>query len=101
MTIEGDGGFRTLVDETLASDAESLWVQRWVPLGAYAYEHVELCIATVVEGETDTLGEFAVWANPGIDSKSQRPARPRTEHRITEQERKLREQQLKALGYVN
>ena len=98
MTIEDEGGVRTLIDETLASDAENLWLQRRAPLGAYAYEHVELCIATVVEGETDDLGEFAVWANPAIDSKSQRPVRPRTKHRITEQERKLREQQLKALG---
>jgi hypothetical protein len=101
MTIEGEGGVRTLVDETLASDAESLWVKRRAPLGPYAYEHVELCIATVVEGETDNLGEFAVWANPVIDSKVMRPLRPQTEHRITEQERKVREQQLKVLGYVN
>jgi len=100
MTIEGDGGVRTLVDEILASDAESLWLRRRVPLRAYAYEHVELCIATVVEGEADDLGEFAVWAKPAIESKSQRPARPRTEHRITEQERKLRKQQLRTLGYV-
>jgi outer membrane protein assembly factor BamB len=100
MTIKGEDGVQTLIDETLASDAERLWFQRRAPLGAYAYEHVKLCIVTVVEGETDDLGELAVWANPAIDSKSQRPAKPRTEHRITEQERKLREQQLKALGYV-
>jgi len=101
MTIEDEGGVRTLIDETLASDAENLWLQRRAPLGAYAYEHVEVCIATVVEGETDGLEEFAVWANPAIDSKSQRKVGPRTERRITEQERKVREQQLKALGYVN
>jgi hypothetical protein len=101
MTIEGEDGVRTLIDETLASDAESLWLQRRARLSAYAYEHVELCIATVVEGESDDLGEFAVWANPVIDSKLQRQVRRRTEHRITELERKVREQQLKALGYVN
>ena len=101
MTIEGEDGVRTLIDETLASDAESLWLRRRARLGAYAYEHVELCIATVVEGESDDLGEFAVWANPAIESKSQRKVRRRTEHRITDQERKVREQQLKALGYVN
>ena len=101
MTIEGEGGVRLLVDETLASDAESLWLQRRAPLGAYAYEHVELCIATVVEGENDDLGEFAMWANPVIKSKSMRPARLQPVIQITEQERRLREQQLKALGYVN
>ncbi len=101
MTIEGEGGVRVLVDETLASDAENLWLQRRARLGAYAYEHVELCIATVIEGETDDLGEFAMWANPVIESKSMRPPRLPPVSQITEQERRLREQQLKVLGYVN
>jgi hypothetical protein len=101
MTIEGEGGVRLLVDETLASDAENLWLQRRARLGAYAYEHVELCIATVIEGETDDLGEFAMWANPVIESKSMRPPRLPPVSQITEQERRLREQQLKVLGYVN
>jgi hypothetical protein len=100
MTIEGEDGVQTLVDETLASDAERLWVQRRISLGAYTYEHVELCVATVVEGETNDLGKLAVWANPAVESKSQRPAGPRTERRITVQERRLREQQLEVLGYV-
>ena len=101
MTIEGEDGVRSIVDETLASDAESLWVRRKVPLGAYAYQHVELCIETMIEGGLGSVGEPAVWANPIIVSASQRPPRPPTKHRITEQERRLREQQLKALGYVN
>jgi outer membrane protein assembly factor BamB len=100
MTIEGEDGVQTLIDETLASDAESLWLRRGAPLRAYAYELVELCIETMVESESGDLGEFAVWANPAIDSKSQPTARSRTKHRITEQERRLREQQLETLGYV-
>ncbi len=101
MTIEAGGDVRPIIDEAVASDAENLWVQRRVPLGEYAYQQVELCIETAVEGELNGLGDAAVWANPIIVSGSQRPSRLPKEHRITEQERKLREQQLKVLGYVN
>jgi hypothetical protein len=101
MTIEGENGVRSIVDESLASDAKSLWVRRTVPLGTYAYQHVELCIETTIEGGLSSVGEAVVWANPIIVSASQRPSLPPTKHRITKQERRLRKQQLKALGYVN
>jgi len=101
MTIEGEDGVRSIVDESLASDAESPWVRRKVLLGAYAYQYVELCIETTIEGVLSGVGESVVWANPIIVSASQRPSLPQTKHRITKQERRLRKQQLKALGYVN
>ncbi len=101
MTIAGDDEPQLIVDETIYSGAKDLWVQRRVPLSDRAYEHVEMCIATEVVGEGWNLLELAVWANPAVRSKSQRPARLPARGRITEQERRLREQHLKALGYVN
>ena len=101
MTIAGDGGSATVVDETLDSGSGDLWMRRLVPLGAYAYEHVEMCIATEIEDGAEDLLELAVWANPFVKSKSLSPPRLRPVNRITDQERRLREQQLKALGYVN
>ena len=99
MTIAGDGAPEVIVDETIDSDSGELWMRRRVPLGAYAYEHVQMCIATDVEG--GDLLELAVWANPIVTSKSLSPPRLRPVNQITEQERRVREQQLKALGYVN
>ena len=101
MTIAGDDGSVMVVDETLDSGSGDLWMRRGVPLGSYAYEHVQMCIATEIEDGADNLLELAVWANPIITSKLLSPPRLRPVNQITEQERRLREQQLKALGYVN
>ncbi len=101
MTIAGDGEPELIVDETLDSGAEELWMRQRISLGAYAYEHVEMCIATEIEREEGGLFELALWANPVIKSKSLSPPRLRPVNKITEQERRLREQQLKVLGYVN
>jgi len=101
MTITGDGTSELIVDETIDSGSEELWMRRRVSLGTFAYEQVEMCIATDIEGEAEDLLELAVWANPVVRSKSLRPPRLRPMHQITEQEHRLREQQLKALGYVN
>ena len=101
MTIAGDGGSAMVVDETLDSGAGDLWKRRRVPLAAYAYEHVQICIATEIEDGAEDLLELALWANPLVKSKSLSPPRLRPVNKITEQERRLREQQLKALGYVN
>jgi hypothetical protein len=41
------------------------------------------------------------WGNPLIKCPIQHRFEEKVEERISERERKLREQQLKALGYVN
>ncbi len=99
VTIAGDGAPEVIVDETIDSESGELWMRRRVPLDAYGYEHVQMCIATDVEG--GDLLDLAVWANPIVTSKSLSPPRLRPVKQITEQERRVREQQLKALGYVN
>ena len=60
-----------------------------------------MCIATEGEGDLVDLGTIAVWNQPIISSATQRPTlKPRAE-RITEEERKLRDQQLEALSQVH
>jgi hypothetical protein len=41
------------------------------------------------------------WGNPVIECPIQQPFGEKKQQRVSERERRLREQQLKALGYVN
>jgi hypothetical protein len=91
----------TILDVTLNPDSVSPWRGRNLNLGKFTYKWVTMCVSTEVEGEMDDPFEVVAWANPLIRSRTHHPEVERTEERITEQERKLREQQLKALGYVN
>lgn len=101
MTITSDDRPSMIVDKNLDSSAGRLWIRKNFPLTDYAYQYVEMCIATEIDGSTEDWAELAFWANPVIDSKSQHPPRLAARKRISEQERKLRNQQLKALGYIN
>jgi hypothetical protein len=58
-----------------------------------------MCVAAEVEGEMENPLDMVAWGNPLVSSPVQRPFEEPTET-ITEQERRLREQQLRALGYV-
>ena len=101
LTIASEGSLETLLDVTMDSESEELWRRRTFSLDELAYQSVEMCIATDTEGESATSGELVVWGAPAISSSTQRPTLKGRKERITDQERKLREQQLKALGYVN
>ena len=100
MTID-DGGIERLIDDIVDSDSKDQWRQRRVTLGKYAYKQVRLCISTEVEGRAHEPQALARWANPIIESKTQRPPRLRIPRRVSEKERQLQERQLEALGYVN
>ncbi len=101
LTIASKGPPEILLDEKVDSASDSYWLKREFSLGELAYENIEMCIATEGEGDLVDLGTIAVWNQPIISSATQRPTlKPRAE-RITEEERKLRDQQLEALGYVN
>lgn len=102
MTLrEGEAAPSTLLDRRLNPESESPWRGRSIPLGRYAYRRIELCVAT--EAVSDGGDPFALvaWGNPLILSRIQHPVVEISPEVLTEQERKLREQQLKALGYVN
>jgi hypothetical protein len=59
-----------------------------------------MCLTTTVEGAPEEPEQAAVWANPSIQSRRERLAQVDRRRRITEQERRVREQNLEALGYV-
>jgi len=101
MTIADDGPPSVIMDKTLDSSERNLWMQKTFPLTALAFKKVDLCISTEIENGAEDLDRIAVWTVPTVDSKSQHPPRLQADNRITEQERKLRNQQLKALGYIN
>jgi hypothetical protein len=102
LWIRGGGTFRKLVDDELGSSTDA-WTRRraTIDLGEFAYRKMRLCLsATVVDGDEDAADRL-VWGNPVIESTSQKPPDPRSAKGISEQERRLQEQQLKAIGYVN
>ena len=102
MTIQdGNREPETLLDRRLNLESESPWRGRSIPLGRFAYRTVELCMATEAEGDSLNPLDAVSWGNPLILSSVQHPVAEITEEVLTEQERQLREQQLKALGYVN
>jgi hypothetical protein len=102
LTVQGQDGHRqTLLERHLDTDSDSPWRGRWFPLGRYSYERVKMCVSTEVMGEMENPEEMVAWGNPLIKSTAHHPYEERKEERVSERERKLREQQLKALGYVN
>ena len=101
MTITDDASATVIVNKTLDSGTGRLWIRQNLPLADFAFQNVEMCITTEIDSPAENLAELAFWANPIVHSKSQHPARLSAENRITKQERELRNQQLKALGYIN
>lgn len=99
------GGETTvLYEDVIASDSEKLWRKRWIPLGPPPYRRIEMCVDVDVDGDVDADRALRIVAveNIRIDSRD-RPRLPK-EFRSwepTEQERRIQEQQLMALGYVN
>jgi hypothetical protein len=101
LTMASEGSPETLLDVTMDSASEKLWRRHTFSLDELAYQSVEMCIATDAEGESAASLELVVWGAPVISSSTQRPILKARKERITVRERRLREQQLKALGYVN
>jgi hypothetical protein len=100
LTVDdGDGPPETVFDRSLNPESESPWRGRRLRLGRFAYKWVTMCVATDAEGEMEDPLEMVAWGNPLISSPVQRPYEEPTAT-VTEQERELREQQLRALGYV-
>ncbi len=100
LTVDaGDGPPETLLDRSLTPESKSPWRGRNLRLGRFAYKRVTMCVATEAQGEMENPLDVVAWGNPRISSRVQRPFQEKPE-RLTEQERRLREQQLEALGYV-
>jgi hypothetical protein len=102
---EPDGGETTILHEDLVSyDSDELWRRKWIRLGPPPYRRVEMCVDVEVDGKVkaDHVQKIVFVENIRIDSRD-RPRLPKEfrKWKLTPQERKIQEQQLKALGYVN
>jgi hypothetical protein len=101
LTVAAEGGApEVLVDVKVSSDDKELWHRRSIRLAKYELQRLTMCLTTTVEGAPEEAEQAAVWANPSIQSRRERLAQVDRRRRITDQERRLREQNLEALGYV-
>jgi len=102
LTVQREGDPpETVLDRTLNPDSKSPWRGRWIGLGKFSYQRVEMCVSTEVTGEMEDPEDMVAWGNPLIKSPVHHPYGEQKQARANEREKKLREQQLKALGYVN
>jgi hypothetical protein len=91
---------KTVVDVSLTEGIQDLWQRHEFSLFPFAYQQIKMCISTEAAGEMKNPLKMVVWAEPRVISKEQHPHRKRPKRKITDQERRLREQQLRVLGYV-
>ena len=91
----------TLIDVQLDERSDPLWRRQTVSIARYALREVTMCIDTRIRGDLQDLSEVALWANPQILSAADRARRAARSQRESEQERRLQEQQLRTLGYVD
>jgi len=102
LTVQRQGEApETMLDRTLNPNSKSPWRGRWIQLGKFSYQPVQMCVSTEVTGEMERPEEMVAWGNPLIRSPVQHPYDEQDQAQVNEREKKLREQQLKALGYVD
>jgi hypothetical protein len=97
------GERRVLVDERVRGSDAQPWRQTWIPLPGLDFRRVELCLslATPSGNGSSPKRPAAVIENPRVWAAN-RPQPPRqwTEEKLGEQEQRLREEQLRAIGYI-
>jgi hypothetical protein len=105
FTIErGDGSDRrVLVDTTLHGSDPEPWRMEWIPLPGLDFQRARLCLSLETPNGNGTKPDrpAAVIENPRVWA-GDRPTLPRrwTEQQLSAQEQRLREEQLRAIGYV-
>ena len=101
LTVATDGQSpETLMDVSVDASDEKIWRRRSINLERYELRRLTMCLWTSVEGAPGDGEQAAAWANPSIHSRRERLAQVDRRRRITDQERRVREQNLAALGYV-
>ena len=89
------------MDVVLSERSDSLWKSQTVSIARYALRQVTMCIETEVGGGLPDPAGVVFWANPQILSATDRKRRAARSQRISEQEQRLREQQLRTIGYID
>jgi hypothetical protein len=101
ITVTTDGQPpETLMDVSVHTGDPELWHRRSIDLKQYELQRLTMCLSAVVDGSMGGGEQPAAWASPLIQSRRERLAKVDRRRHITEQERRLREQNLEALGYV-
>jgi hypothetical protein len=105
FTLEpSDGGERrVVVDRTVRGDDAEPWHIEWIQLPGLDFQRVNMCLELdTPSGNGEDLDRpAAVIENPRVWA-GDRPTLPRrwTEEQLSAQEQKLREEQLRAIGYI-
>lgn len=89
-----------LMDVTVNTGDRKLWLRRSINLQPYELQRLTMCLSASVEGAVGDGRQPAAWAIPSIQSRSERLAFGGRRQRISDQERRVRQQNLEALGYV-
>jgi hypothetical protein len=101
LTVAIDGQQpETLMETTVRSGDRKIWHRRSINLRRFELQRLTMCLSAAVEGAGTDGEPAAAWANPLIQSPRERVAQEHRRRRITDQERRVREQNLEALGYV-
>jgi hypothetical protein len=96
------GGTRTLLDSELTEESSPLWRGQNLSLRGLGRRWVTVCVSAEAEGDMADPMAAVAWANPLISSRAQRESGMIVVDRDrSDRERRLRQQQLEALGYVN
>jgi len=108
LTVQpaGGGETRVVIDETLASDGEEIFRDRYIAVPGLGLKRVELCVEAWaeengIEGNGAELHASVFMTNPRFYSRKRATlTREWKEKRMTLQEQALQERQLRAIGYV-
>lgn len=103
LTPEGTAKRVVLLRESVGADGDT-WRRRTIPLGAYALRPARLCVE--IEGAASGGIRWAYWEQPSIHAAGDRSRTDEEEDEgltgdLTPEERKVQEEHLKSLGYVN
>ncbi len=103
LTVAARGGEeRTLLESELTGESSPLWRGQNLSLRGLGRRWVTVCVSAEAEGDMMEPMAAVVWANPLISSRAQRESGMiGGDSDRSQREQKLRQQQLKALGYVN
>ena len=101
LSITPEGGpEETLLDVSIDESSKKTWQWFNLRLHRFAYQRARLCVATEVDGSLENPERMVAWAYPIIKSKWQTPEFAEPSQRVNERERRLRQQQLEAIGYI-
>jgi len=105
ITLErsDNGEITVLLDDSVSSSDDELWRQTWIPVTGHDFRTAMMCLSLETPAGNGTARNrpVVVVENPRFYA-GDHPSLPRapTDDALSDEERKLREEQLRAIGYV-